>query len=246
MTSGQHDLYVGYLPLPAKHRRFMRACVATIAVALAGAGAVIAALQRDPGPAVWNTAEEVTLRGRISAHPYPSIQTDDGAYLIVEMGKVGSQRRVDPLHNHDATLAGYLLERAGRRMLELAPGDDAVKDLGESSRIARVGRPGAEVELVGEILDSKCYLGAMKPGDGNAHKACATLCIDGGIPPMLYAHSADGDPVYYILSASDTAPAPESVRDYLAEPVRVRGIPIDAGGLSYLVIDETSIERLGR
>ena len=39
--------------------------------------------------------------------------------------------------------------------------------------------------LRGEIVDSKCYLGAMKPGDQKTHKACATLCIRGGIPPVL-------------------------------------------------------------
>ena len=245
MTAGQRDLYVGYLPLPPKHQRFLRASITTLVVALAGAGAVIAALQRDPGPALWDTANEISLTGRLSARPYPSIVTDDGAYLIVETGKIGPQRRLDPLHNHDATLTGYRLERAGRRMLELAPGSDAVRDLGVSARSAPTGRPGPEVELIGEILDSKCYLGAMKPGDGKAHKACATLCIDGGIPPMLYARNADGEPVYYVLCASDAAPAPESVRDYLAEPVRVRGVPIEADGLSYLVIDETSITRLG-
>ena len=225
----QGDLYVGYLPLPAKHRRFLRACVATLAVALAGAGAVIAALQRDPGPAVWNTAEEVTLTGRISAHPYPSIETDEGVYLVVEMGKVGGQQRLDPLHNHNAALTGYLLEREGRRMLELAPDDDAVAAHGQNDRPQLVHRPGAEVELVGEILDSKCYLGAMKPGDGKAHKACATLCIDGGIPPMLYARNAEGDPVYYVLCASDNAPAPDSIREGSGRAPGVRGLDGLAG-----------------
>jgi len=242
----QGDLYVGYLPLPDKHRRAVRACVATLAIAFAAAAAAIAALQRDPGPAVWDTANETTLTGRVSAHPYPLIETDDAVYLVVEMGKRGAQQRLTALDNHRAELTGYLLKRDGRRMIELAPGDPAVVTKGEDTQPPRVARPGAEVELVGEILDSKCYLGAMKPGDGKAHKACATLCLDGGIPPMLYTTNPDGSPAHYVLCASDAAPAPESVRDYLAEPVRVRGVPLEANGLSLLVIDENSIQRLGR
>ena len=42
-----------------------------------------------------------------------------------------------------------------------------------------------EVTLVGEVVDPKCWLGDMKPGDGKAHAACARLCMEGGIPPML-------------------------------------------------------------
>jgi hypothetical protein len=46
--------------------------------------------------------------------------------------------------------------------------------------------------LVGEIVDSKCYLGIMNPGETNPHRECAALCIGGGIPPLIIAHDADG------------------------------------------------------
>jgi hypothetical protein len=46
--------------------------------------------------------------------------------------------------------------------------------------------------LVGEIVDSKCYLGIMNPGETNPHRECAALCIRGGIPPLIIAHDADG------------------------------------------------------
>jgi hypothetical protein len=32
------------------------------------------------------------------------------------------------------------------------------------------------VELTGEIVDSKCFLGVMVPGSGKTHKECASLC----------------------------------------------------------------------
>jgi hypothetical protein len=39
-----------------------------------------------------------------------------------------------------------------------------------------------EVMLAGEILDAKCWFGAMRPGFGKTHKACAALCARGGLP----------------------------------------------------------------
>ena len=64
-------------------------------------------------------------------------------------------------------------------------------------RVVRETTP-VVVSLIGEIVDSKCYLGAMKPGAGRGHKACATLCISGGIPPVLVVRG-DGEGVSYLL-----------------------------------------------
>jgi len=242
----QSDLYVGYLPLPAKHRAGVRVTCAFLFLTFLLASAAIAYLQRDPGPAVWDTAHEQAFTGLVLANPYPALETPEGTYLVVEMGKRGAQERLNPLHTTTARLTGFLLEREGRRMIELAPDPSAVVPLDERRTSSTTLFAGEEITLAGEILDAKCYLGAMKPGDGKAHKACATLCIDGGIPPMLYATRSDGTKGYYILTARDASPAPELVRGYLAEPVRVRGTPlISDAGLSLLMIDEYSIQRVG-
>ena len=39
--------------------------------------------------------------------------------------------------------------------------------------------------FVGEIVDSKCFLGVMNPGRLTPHRACAIRCISGGVPPVL-------------------------------------------------------------
>ena len=48
------------------------------------------------------------------------------------------------------------------------------------------------VELTGEIVDSKCFLGVMVPGSGKTHKECASLCLRGGIPPALFVQDRAG------------------------------------------------------
>jgi len=240
------EFYVGYLPMPARHHRAVRVIVGAAFLLLMIAGVVMAASQRDPGEAVWDTASEREFTGLVLANPYPMLETDKGTYLVVESGKVGSQRRLGPFDRRRVTLRGYLLERDGRRMIELAPREGAVESSGGGGASDTTLFAGPEATFTGEILDSKCYLGAMKPGDGKGHKACATLCIDGGIPPMLYTRHADGSPAYYVLAQHPGDPVGEYVRPYIGEPVRVRGMPLDSDrGVSLLLIEAGSIERVG-
>lgn len=49
-----------------------------------------------------------------------------------------------------------------------------------------------ETTLKGEIVDSKCYLGVMNPGNLKAHRACAINCIQGGVPPVLLVRDGGG------------------------------------------------------
>ena len=63
----------------------------------------------------------------------------------------------------------------------------------EEHKLPPLGWPAPQVladnvTLKGEIIDPKCYLGAMKPGGGKTHKACAMRCIAGGIPRRQTGH----------------------------------------------------------
>jgi hypothetical protein len=56
------------------------------------------------------------------------------------------------------------------------------------------------MELTGEIVDSKCFLGVMVPGAGKTHKDCASLCLRGGIPPALHVQDRDGRSALLLLT----------------------------------------------
>jgi hypothetical protein len=95
--------------------------------------------------------------------------------------------------------------------------------------------------LAGEIVDSKCYLGAMKPGDGKGHKACAVLCISGGIPPMLVSASgseSERTVSYYLLVGASGQPMNARVLPFVAEAVEVSGVVEDWEGLRMLRVDD--------
>jgi hypothetical protein len=79
------------------------------------------------------------------------------------------------------------------------------------------------VTIRGEIVDYKCYLGAMKPGEGKGHKACAILCISRGIPPILVSHGVDGTSEYTILTDGDGKAFNDAAAALAGEPVIVTG-----------------------
>jgi len=215
--------------------RFLRIGVTVLGVWIVGLGLVIALSMRDPGPAVWDTGQERVWTGTVRDEPYPMLLPDDGSppLLIVEMAKRGAQPRVAPFAGRQAEVRGFLLSRDGRRMIELAPDDGAItarpgipRPQGEPVSLGRVA-------LDGEIVDGKCYLGAMKPGDGMTHKSCATLCVRGGLPPMIVTRGSDG-PEFSLLVVEDQPGLPDKVLALIAEQVRVEGELFDLAGMRFV------------
>ena len=236
------DFYVGYLPVPWGHSRALRIIVPLTLWVFAVTAGVLAFTQRAPGDGVWDTTEVRTWSGVIREAPYPFLETDDGPLLLVEVGKLGSQDRVAGLDGVHAEVSGWSLTRGDRRMIELEPGEAAISPLEDRSSAtpsaARVVK--TDATIIGEIVDSKCFLGAMKPGNGKGHKACAILCISGGIPPVVVGQDDSGKPTWAILVIEGhTGPSlPAGWLDRVAEPVQLRGRMSDHHGLPVLVVSD--------
>ncbi|MCA9282289.1 MAG: hypothetical protein H6812_13165 [Phycisphaeraceae bacterium] len=232
--SDERGFYVGYLEAPPAHARFVkRAILVLMWLCVVGAG-VSAWAMRHPGEAVWDTSTPRMFEGVLRESPYPMLETEEGVYLIVRIGKFGAQDRVAGLADRWVRLEGYLLERDGRRMIELLDDAGAIDEVSGTPAGSEDRQDFGEVSLRGEIVDSKCYLGAMKPGDGKGHKPCATLCVGNGIPPMLVVHHDGGGKDYYILATDAFGAANEMVREYLGEAVEVRGRVVERGGVRFV------------
>ena len=100
-----------------------------------------------------------------------------------------------------------------------------------------------EVSLSGEILDSKCWFGAMRPSDGKLHKACASLCIRGGIPPAFFARGPAGQSALMIMTDGGRAHGPELLA-LVADPVQITGRVFRRGDLLMLDTPVSAIRRL--
>ncbi len=70
--------------------------------------------------------------------------------------------------------------------------------------------PEQDTIITGEIIDPKCYFGAMNPGYGKPHLSCAVRCIAGGIMPVLKYYTSAGEESYCVLIDRD-----QSINDYI-------------------------------
>ena len=246
---GEPPIYVGYLHMPHRHRRFVVGIGAAFVGLLAVLGGMIAASQRDPGEAVWDTGEERTWSGVVRMEPYPMLVAKDGtARFIVGMGKFAVRDRVEPFDGRACEVRGFSLAREHRRMIELAMDENAIVAVsaGATPGEETKGSAGQDVVVVGEIVDGKCYLGAMKPGDGKAHKACAVLCISGGLPPLVAAEVPGAGRLYPLLRVDGSVTLNETVLAKVGEPVRIEGRLSVVHGLPVLDVREDGITRVKR
>ncbi len=252
--STQSEIYVNYLPTPPRIARFMRVAVPaglwiTCIVAFLWAQA-----QRSPGDAVWSSGAPIQISGFLDASPYPLLfaRQDSGsiqAILLVEQGKIGTQRRAVDLHGRVVRASGWLLQRDGRRILELEPGPAGLAAVDDAAAPASAPPlvDAGTMRALGEIVDSKCFLGAMKPGSGKTHKECATLCVRGGIPPVLVTASANGAPEYLLIQSPTGGPIAPELHALIADPIEVRGRVLQwqgVAGLRVLRLAPGDAERL--
>ena len=98
--------------------------------------------------------------------------------------------------------------------------------------------------LRGEIIDSKCFLGAMRPGQGKVHKACATLCLMGGIPPMFAVYREDAPADLLLLAGPDGGPLPDALLDDTAGYISVAGELWQRDDLLVFRVDPASRQEL--
>ncbi len=248
MSGARDEFYVGYLPLPAGDRRALRLIVPALLWLMVVVSALVVVSQRSPGDAVWEDGKTITIEGVLVERPYPMVELGASTppVFLVEQGKHGAQARASGIDGKRVRVTGWRLARDGREILELAPEASAITIVPGSAQrgsgaAARLERN--DVVLSGEIVDYKCYLGAMKPGDGKTHKACATLCVSNGIPPVLVSARENGGLEYTVLADEQGRAAGGSVLPLVGEPVRVRGALSTVGGLRVLRVAPGGVER---
>lgn len=165
----EEDFFVGYLPMSPAQRRFgWMAALAAVLLVLAG-GVAAAFFQRSPGEDLEAYRTGVELDGLLLARPYPMLRTReaDGTvrHVLLVTGAKFVWRPPAERVGRAVRLRGSLLERGGSRMLEVF-GHDAAEVADLAALEALAAEPSGEVALVGEIVDSKCYFGRMRPGGG--------------------------------------------------------------------------------
>ena len=246
-----NDFYVGYLPkAPVEVARRIRALVVPLFILATIAAVVFARVQRTFAPSVFEYGKVSTFEGTIEATPYPILivaepGTESRAlrYLLVAEGKHGADSQVATLAGKNVQLRGTKIYRDNQTMIEVMTGSILV--MGDSKQPRQASKELGNFELIGEIVDSKCYLGVMNPGSGKVHRDCAVRCLSGGIPPMFATSDFNGRPAILLLTDHSKARLPkEAFLGRVAQPVRIRGTVIQTGDSLFLETEPSAISPL--
>ncbi len=243
------DFFVGYHPgAPDSLARWLRqltALLLTGVIVLAWAVAGSQDLQPDT---VYAYREPVSWEGRIRERPYPMLVTETHAGGVSHIhlsapGKFGAQ---DLARNRDGeyvSLRGVRIARGNQTMAELVPGS-----IVSGSAPPRTDRRIPDVEelgrrtLIGEIVDSKCFLGAMNPGILETHRGCAIRCLNGGILPLLVVRGPGESEWELILVDPDGAPVTSDIFARAGLQVRLTGQVQREDDLFFFKVDPTTYE----
>ncbi len=231
--SWQRDFFVGWAGrLPTEHAPWLRSAVA---VALGGfllAGLLLSRAQDDPGGGTGASAE-VTLDGVLTALPYPTLTLAAATsaapartILLSGAGKMAPDFDA-ALDGRTVRATGYMLRRGALEMLQVT----------ETLRRAETDLPAPPARdlgtwrITGEICDGKCLAGAMRPGTGIAHRACANLCITSGVPPVFLATGPIEGQNHLLLGDPGGGPLAERFRALTALHVTLEGVVEQRGDL---------------
>ena len=86
----------------------------------------------------------------------------------------------------------------------------------------------------------------MNPGAGKVHRACATRCISGGVPPILAvrAEGGGGDFHHILLVGERGQAVNQEILPFVAEPVEITGTLEKSGDLWILRAAPSTYRRL--
>jgi hypothetical protein len=249
------EFYIGWEAgaAPGIGKTVRRAVVVLLTMALI-APVVLAVSQRLIGASVFEWGNPRTFSGILQAQPYPNLLVSRpgnanglsrfSTYYLVAPWKFGLDKEaIAPLDGKSITLKGTLIYRGNQTMIEAQPGTIQATNIAATAALP-LAQPLGKQTLVGEIVDSKCFLGVMNPGQLTPHRACAIRCISGGVPPVLLVRPKDGPAIYLLLVSPEGKPVNKQVLGLVAEPVEVTGEVERQGELLILRADPARFRKL--
>ncbi|MEM1150991.1 MAG: hypothetical protein AAGI03_10580 [Pseudomonadota bacterium] len=245
------EFFIGWAKPPRTDRRFFLGAGLALTTATALTAGGVAASQMPAGRGDWAMGDIREWRGIATPEPYAMLRTLDldgtpRTALLGCQGKCGVSARIGALAGKPVIVKGSLIQRGRHAMIAVIDGMDWIAEDpdGDVGDLAfPTPEPLTEVSLNGEILDSKCWFGAMRPSEGKVHKSCASLCIRSGIPPAFYARDRANRAALMIMTDAGAAHG-EALLEYVADPVSINGAVLRFGDLLFLDAPVRAIRRL--
>lgn len=253
MSDKHPPFFVGYLPVPQGLKQWLLAITASMILGMAAVGFAMGVAQDDPGPGAFRfDYGRQTVTGVIELTPYPLVRVTEGnerikpgtTLMLSGQGKSSVDARAIPLDGQLAEVSGIVLQRGTLNMLQLRGGQNGIS-AADGDAPEQSSMPLGRWKLAGEICDGKCLAGAMRPGTGLAHKACANLCLIGGVPPVFVSSQPVDGSEFLLVTGPDGAPLPTTLYDQVGEFITIEGEVERRGDLLLFSVDPTTVGEPG-
>jgi len=263
------DFYIGYInKLPEGIAKRIKITILILISVFVLSGVGIAFHHQNISNSQFELGKLTTLEGYFFSEPVALIKVLEGKDIhgnlifksvpLVNYAKFGAEdliriyeeKNKTSLHGKKLKLIGTLLYDDGKSLFELTKREESILavEVVSDYKLRQQIQPKIEnlgiQSIKGEIIDSKCYFGAMRPGFGKTHRACAVRCISGGIPPVLAATNYDGAVNYFLIRGKEKQAINKEVLPYVSEPVSLKGELVKFDDWMVLYVDPaTGIER---
>lgn len=236
------EFYIGWQDkAPKSYGQWVRYVIWTLVLLVPIIAGLLVLNQRGFIASKYEISRLRTLEGILITEPIPCLKIPLGIdekgierfqrILLVGMGKKSAtpalealeQKIKQALHGKGIRLNGKLIYYDGVVAFELGSdktlfqGFSKLKDV--STKPIQLGK----ATLRGEILDPKCYLGVMRPGEGKPHRSCAIRCLAGGIPAFFKAKTKNGVQQYCFVLDQNGKPINDKLAPYVADEVQICG-----------------------
>ena len=197
------------------------------------------------------------IEGTIVTYPVFGLKTEiDGKKLTVPLVGFGKfdglpilkmirerARGVD-VANLKVGLRGTMIRYQDKTWMELTEGAESIVSIEESiaADTQKIVTPGSQ-SISGEIIDPKCFFGAMNPAYKKIHRSCAIRCISGGMPPLLAIREAGSFVDYYFVKDKNGQPINQDVLQFVGRPITLSGQIEQIDDWKVIKMDVSSLAR---
>lgn len=246
------EFFIHYAPTPPGLRRFLWRFLPLLLGTVVLLGVVLPRfhaqynLGRNHGPTELEGLLLATSPATELLVPRPGSGDEGSAgvsrYLLTGRGKSGASPAVLEHAGQWVKLTGSLISRNQLAVIA-ARSAEPIPDPPERSVDPEQGISLGRFSLRGEIIDSKCYPGVMKPGQGKTHRGCAIRCLSGGVPAVFRVVNRADQPMYFLLADERGGAVNDRVLDVVADPLEINGEVIRYDDLYVLRADPGTYRR---
>jgi hypothetical protein len=256
MTEPDDEFFIGWSnDIGGRLRYFLGFAAVFVIVGLGALSVLLAASITDPARsllgenAVPELPQQITLTGKLSSQPYPFLLIGPDAthpsghgVMLSGDGKRAAEFDRAGLDGQMVEVKGLLLKRGTLDMLVVNESPRLLPD--KSALVVTTSKAMGRWRVVGEICDGKCGAGIMSPGTGIAHKACASLCLIGGVPPVLViTHPLEGH-LFLMVSDDQGRALDNGVLRFIGMRVEIEGEVERHGDIALMKILPGKLRRL--